>query len=257
MLNERISKSSALGSLQLFDQYATRFSHVNLATTLYRVASYAKTNNSVQSVLLDERIGHLLALAADNIEGFDMQSLCHIVVAIAKLNVPQGSHSLLELAAMVLNMKDQKASFKAGDLSNIAWAYSKACSTCPELKDSPIIDTLFENILKASVESVERFKPVELSSLCWSFAKAEKPADPIPFFNAVANRLTNRRSTTLSKFEAKSLANMLWAFGAANFKTSMLFSMAAETLTSNPILMRVSFFFHFRFPILSYIEHMM
>ena len=86
-------------------------------------------------------------------------------------------------------------------------------------------------------------KPDELSMTCWAFATARRPDDPTYFFNAVTDRLMDRKkyqgSTLVEKLSSKQLSNILWAFAAANQRQVSLFTSLGKYMIDNNDFIKV------------------
>ncbi len=138
-INEKLQVMNFNAILQTFETYGYKFSHVNLATAVYRSVKDAVIRKDLDSLKGDERFHHMLALVADNISRLDIQSLSNIAYALQKLNVMEGTTPLiLLLAEEILSVHDQN--INPIDLSQLAISFCHMACTSSTINDSPTIE---------------------------------------------------------------------------------------------------------------------
>ena len=104
-------------------------------------------------------------------------------------------------------------SFKAQELSNIAWAFATL-----NIKDV----ALFTAISRAAVGKMGSFKAQELSNIAWAFATLN--IKDVPLFTAISRAVMDK----MGSLNTQDLANTAWAFAIALPKDALLLHLLPE-----------------------------
>jgi len=122
---------------------------------------------------------------------------------------------------MLINSKDKSGLHQC--LSNITWSFAHL-----HVVDMQLLGLLAYH----AVGSMSGFKPFELSTLLWAFAKLgvadAMPSDVASLFRAASQRLKEN----LAGFTFRSLATVAWAFATAKQRDTTLFAGLAREMCS-------------------------
>mmetsp|Transcript_28688 Transcript_28688/g.98998 ORF Transcript_28688/g.98998 Transcript_28688/m.98998 type:complete len:1089 (+) Transcript_28688:200-3466(+) len=106
--------------------------------------------------------------------------------------------------------------FKAAELSMLAWAYARADLSPPQL---------FDAIAAQGVLNISNFGAQELANISWAIAKVgSNEFHTASLFEAVAVRANSQIVT----FHAQELANIAWAFAKMGVEAPLLFDAIAK-----------------------------
>ena len=113
-------------------------------------------------------------------------------------------------------VRRQVGGFNPQGVSNTAWALATAGQLTPDLAEP----------LEAAVASLgtAEFKAMELSNLCWGFAKSGIEAE------ATFDRLAGEAGARLDEFTSQGIGNLLWAYATMAHDATELFDDVAEAL---------------------------
>ncbi|WP_422463486.1 RAP domain-containing protein [Endozoicomonas sp. ALB115] len=143
----------------------------------------------------------------------DAQGVANLLWAIAKL-VDNGQERTPELkeavAALLPNVKIQKANFKPQEIANQLWAMAKLVDNgqeqTPELKEA--MATLLSHV---NIQKVN-FNPQEIVNLLWAMAKlVDNGQEQTPELKAAVAALLPHVKAQKVDFKPRGIVNLLWA----------------------------------------------
>lgn len=129
------------------------------------------------------------------------------------------------IRAKLAGVEGKDVAAQCQSLSNIAWSLATV-----QFPDLPLLGAL----ATLAHRQVDSFKPYELSSLLWAFAKfdaleATVCAYALPFFESAAERI----KTHMKQFTFRCLVMTAWAFATARFHDDAFFRAIGEQLLPN------------------------
>lgn len=209
---ELVSATSADAILRVFEAQGDKFDDVNLSTAWNRIGKQYLSSSERRNFF--QRHEHTLAHmrdVTDKITGrLPPRNLAGVAHGIARFGYRGAHQTMHRIASRSIECIHL---FKPQEISNLAWAFSKAGVSSPEL---------FEAIAADAARKLHDFKPQELANTAWAFSKAGIRAPA--FFAAMAAHAIPH----LELFKGQEIVNLVWAFATLREPCPTLFDHVAQ-----------------------------